>query len=356
MKHSGFRGKNKFYRLTRVLTVIVALCAALTSCSGDNGPAQSEGSGHKEKTKLTKVTYRLKWLFNASSAGDIWADRAGFFKNAGLAVELKEGGAEQDAITDIEMGRAMFGTASADQVIRARAKGADIVVVAQIFQQNPLQWIYFSDNTPAINTPSDLKGLTIGITYGGNDEAIFTALMKKYHLTENDLNLYAVHYDYAPFWKGEVNLWPVYRNTEGIVLSRKMAQGGRTASFFEPGRYGINFVANSIITSRKIYMERPELIKKFTMALINAWTDALSEKNLHKTAEQVHTLDPDTPVPVIMEQLASTREFILPANTVPGSIDRDAWKQTCEIMLDQKLIKHNVDIASILDPEHYLFQ
>ncbi len=338
----------RFYFLPLLITALVALCVALTSCSTDHG------SDQQGESAPVKVTYRLKWLFNASAAGDIWADRMGFFKKAGLAVELKEGGAEQDAITDIEMGRALFGTASADQVIRARSKGADIMVTAQIFQQNPLQWIYCSESTPAINAPSDLRGLTVGITYGGNDEAIFMALMKKYHLTEDDVNLYAVHYDYAPFWKGKVNLWPVYRNTEGIVLSRKMAAGHRTAAFFEPGRYGINFVANSIITSRATYMERPDLIKKFTKALIDAWTDALSEKNRRKAAREVHSVDPDTPVAVIMEQLASTKEFILPANAVPGAIDRKAWEQTCAIMLDQKLIEHYVAISEILDPKHYV--
>ncbi len=333
-----------------VLALLTILCILLSSCSNDSG------SGRHSDTEAEKLTYRLKWLFNASAAGDIWADRAGFFTEAGLKVEIKEGGAEQDAITDIEMGRAQFGTASADQVIRAAAKGADVVVVAQIFQENPLQWIYAKEITHAVTGPEDLKGLTIGITYGGNDEAIFTALMKKYRLTEKDLNLYAVHYDYAPFWKGKVNLWPIYRNTEGIVLTAKMAAGGHTAAFFEPGRYGIKFVANSIITSGNIYRHKPEVVKKFTRVLMAAWTEALAEKNRVAVAEAVHLLDTDTPVPLIMKQLDSTAKFVLSPDIPTGTIDKRAWEQTASIMLDQDLIDHEVDLAAILDPKQYVFE
>ncbi len=336
----------------KIPALIIIACLLLSSCSDSNETVQHEMSG---ASVPLKVTYRLKWLFNAGTAGDIWADRAGFFKKAGLDVTVEEGGAEQDAITDIEMGRALFGTASADQVIRAVEKGAHVIVVAQIFQENPLQWIYSPELTPAIRTPQDLKGLTVGITYGGNDETIFTALMKKYHLTEDDLNLYGVHYDYAPFWRGEVNLWPVYRNTEGIVLMRKMAANGQKTAFFDPGRYGIKFVANSIITSTDAYHNRPEVVKKFTRALIAAWEDALTEKNRRQVAETVHIMDSDTPIPVIMDQLESTQRFVYPSDSTPiGTINRPAWRQTAAIMLDQGIIKKKIDLSNILDPRHYL--
>ena len=82
------------------------------------------------------VAYRLKWLFNASVIGDIYADVHGHFKAQGLDVTVKEGGPERDAIRELELGYAAFGVASADQVIRARSKGSPVVVLAQLFQVN----------------------------------------------------------------------------------------------------------------------------------------------------------------------------------------------------------------------------
>ena len=97
-----------------------------------------------------QLTYRLKWLFNASVVGDLYADAHGDFAAAGLDVTIKAGGPERDAIKELELGQAQFGVASADQVIRALAKGSPVVVIAQLFQDNPLQWIYRKSDPPIV--------------------------------------------------------------------------------------------------------------------------------------------------------------------------------------------------------------
>ena len=81
--------------------------------------------------------------------------------------------------------------ASADQVILALEKGARIVVIAQIFQANPLQWIYRATQ-PEIKSLADLKGQRIGVTFGGNDDAIMTTLLAKGDLGKKDVTLLSV--------------------------------------------------------------------------------------------------------------------------------------------------------------------
>ncbi|MGA9478057.1 MAG: hypothetical protein WBV21_09770, partial [Desulfobacterales bacterium] len=49
------------------------------------------GCGRKEKAGDT-ITYRLKWLFNTSVVGDLYADVHQFFSDEGLTVDIKEGG------------------------------------------------------------------------------------------------------------------------------------------------------------------------------------------------------------------------------------------------------------------------
>jgi NitT/TauT family transport system substrate-binding protein len=343
---STFPPKQRFIPLFLAFSI---LAACLCACKG---PEKKTGAGNagKEETTLTPVVCRLKWLFNVSVAGELWALETGLFKKQGLKVELREGGPEQDAIKDLELGRADFGVASADQVLRAVDKGADIVVLAQIFQINPLQWIYDASKRH-IHDPSQLKRLTVGITYGGNDEAIFMALMKRYHLTEKDLNLYAVHYDYNPFWKGEVDLWPVYRNVEGIILTRKMAKHGNKAAFFDPNEHGIRFVANSLITSRKFYLNNKDIVHRFTNAVTKGWKLAMLQSNEKKALDIIHKYDRDTPKEIIIKQIKATRAMIIPKDGgAVGGINSDAWRQTAGIMLSQEIIKNPVDVSSLLAP------
>ncbi len=331
-------------RFSIFLLLFLVFC--LTSC---NDSTRQKG-GDQGQSQPKHIVYRLKWLFNASVVGDIWAKEKGVFELAGLTVEVKEGGPEQDAIKDLELGRAHFGVASADQVIRAAAKGAPVLVVAQLFQKNPLQWIYRCDQVH-INSPQDLKKYRIGVTFGGNDEAILLALLSKYHLDPQNLDLYAVHYDFNPFWKGLVNLWPVYRNTQGILLSHKMAKIGEKACFFDPTRYGIKFVANSVVTSQAIYDQHPELVVRFVKALLKAWADALSEENLENAVALLKRYAPETPKPILEEQIRATRTLVLPDGVaMPGMIDMAAWRQTEQIMVDQQLIDKPVKIERLLKP------
>jgi len=309
-----------------------------------------DGCGNKPDKGLEEVTYRLKWLFNISVVGDLYTDVHGIFADRKLRVTIKEGSPERDAIKELELGHAQFGVASADQVIRAVSKGAPVVVIAQLFQANPLQWIYRPEKT-RIEGPEDLKGKTIGITYGGNDETIMRALLSKYKIMNNEITFFSVRYDYTPFYEGEVDLWPIYRNAEGVVIGEKLRKAGEQVSFFNPGAFGIRFVANSVITTKHMFKERPGTIQNFVRALLQGWREALDPANKEKAVATIHQFDKDTPIDIIRKQLAATRILMKPSpEAAIGRIDVEAWKQTERIMLEQKLIADRVSVERILRP------
>jgi NitT/TauT family transport system substrate-binding protein len=297
-----------------------------------------------------QLTYRLKWLFNTSAVGDLYAVAHGDFADAGLDVTVKAGGPERDAIKELELGQAQFGVASADQVIRAMGKGSPVVVIAQLFQENPLQWIYRQSDPPIVQL-ADLRGRTIGITYGGNDETIMRTLLAKGGLTDRDVKLFSVRYDYTPFYQGKVDLWPVYRNTQGIVIGRKMAANGDPVQFFIPSDFGVKFVANSVVTSRQMAQERPDTVRRFIQALLKGWTAALDPNQSEMVLTMLQDYDKDTPRDELQAQLDVTRDLVKPQSGEPiGIIDTDAWMQTEEIMYNQKQIIKKVNVAGALMP------
>lgn len=308
--------------------------------------AVSSGAGANAET----LNYRLKWLFNTSVAGDLYADVHGFFEAKGLEVNVKPGGPERDAIRELELGHADFGVASADQVIRARAKGSPVVVLAQLFQINPLQWIYRASKPP-VTELADLKGRTLGVTFGGNDETILRTLLAKAGLAERDVEMFSVRYDYTPFFRDRVDLWPVYRNAQGPILEKKLRAGGEDVAFFNPADFGVQFVANSVVTSAETLVESPERVEKFVRALMAGWRTALDPKNADKALETLARFDKDTEPDILRTQLDITRSLVLPdSDTVMGTIDRAAWEQTGRILLEQKLIDEPVAVGKALRP------
>ncbi len=284
--------------------------------------------GQKEKEELN---YRLKWLYNVSTVGDLYADAQGHFARNGLKVYVKPGGPERDALKELELGHARFGVASADQVLRAVAKGAPIVVLAQLFQVNPLHWIYRPDRTP-FTSPEDWKGKLIGVTFGGNDETIMRALLARYRIAEAEVNLFSVRYDYTPFYEGRVAFWPLYLNAQAVIIGDKLAQAGERFDFVSPDRLGVKFVANSVVTTRRMVDDHPDTVKRFLTALLQGWRDALDPRNEDEAVRVLAQMDRETPAAVVRRQLAVTRELMLPAaGAAFGTIDVDAWKQTAAI-------------------------
>jgi NitT/TauT family transport system substrate-binding protein len=295
-----------------------------------------------------ELNYRLKWLFNTSVAGDIYTDAKGYFKEAGLKVHVKEGSPEKNAINELELGHSDFGVASADQVIRALDKGAKIMVLAQLFQVNPMQWIYRTDQ-PQIKTLDDLRGRNIGITFGGNDETVMNTLFAKASITSKDVKITGVRFDFTPFFKREVDVWPVYFNSQGVILKDKLEKEGERVYFFNPADFGVNFVANSVITSEKVWKNRPEVVKKFMDALLKGWEAAMDPANETDVLMEVKKQDKESNDELRRLQLIATRELIKPSAAVKiGTMDVEAWKQTEAIMLNEKQIKKPVRVETIL--------
>ena len=294
------------------------------------------------------LNYRLKWLFNTSVAGDVFAMEGGYFQKAGLEVRVREGSPEKDAIKELELGYAHFGVASADQVIRALEKGADVVVLAQLFQVNPMQWIYRYPQV-RITGPGDLKGYTLGVTYGGNDETIMRTLLATAGLSLREMKVTGVRFDFTPFLKNQVDLWPVYRNSQGVILAEQLGREGETVRFLNPADFGVEFVANSVVTSGAMAADHPDLTARFMSALLDAWEAAMDPANAKAVLAAVKKFDTGTQGEIQAAQLTATRDMVKPQADIPvGRIHPAAWVRTETIMLDQALIKTPVNVVSRL--------
>ena len=241
-----------------------------------------------------QLTYRLKWLFNTSAVGDLYAVAHGDFADAGLDVTVKAGrtgaGCHQ---------RARAGTGPVRRGVRRPGDPGHGQGIARgghraaFPGKSPAVDLRQSD--PPIVQLADLRGRTIGITYGGNDETIMRTLLAKGGLTDRDVKLFSVRYDYTPFYQGKVDLWPVYRNTQGIVIGRKMAANGDPVQFFIPSDFGVKFVANSVVTSRQMAQERPDTVRRFIQALLKGWTAALDPNQSDMVLTMLQDLRQVTP-------------------------------------------------------------
>jgi NitT/TauT family transport system substrate-binding protein len=134
-----------------------------------------------------------------------------------------------------------------------------------------------------------------------------------------------------------------------VILADRLAREGETVRFLNPADFGVDFVANSIVTSGSMAADHPDQVKRFLSALLAAWEAAMDPANQKAVLAAVKKFDTGTQGQVQAAQLDVTRNLVKPEPTIPvGRIQTAAWSQTEAIMLDQGLIKTPVHVISRL--------
>lgn len=122
---------------------------------------------------LELVSLQLKWHHQFQFAGYYAALEKGFYRDAGLEVEIREGGPNVNAIEDVVSGRANFGVGTSGALI-ARARGQQVVVLAAIFQHSPA--ILLVPRDAGIASVFALQGRSLMDTPGSEDIAAMLKL------------------------------------------------------------------------------------------------------------------------------------------------------------------------------------
>ena len=151
-------------RIYTLILVIVMLISTLTGC-GNSG--QSENG-------LTKITFVLDWTPNTNHTGLYVAQELGYFKEAGLEVEIVQP-PEDGAEVLVASGKAQFGVSFQDSLAPAFAgeNPLPITAVASVIQHNTSGII--SRKGEGMDSPKGMEGHTYA-TWNG---AIELATLKE---------------------------------------------------------------------------------------------------------------------------------------------------------------------------------
>jgi len=212
--------------------------------------------------ELDKVSVRMKWFFAGTMTGWFAGKEQGIFKTNGIDLRIVPGGPDNNAVKLVAAGTDAFGVAGADEVLMARAKGIPVVAIGVIFKESPICFI--SKKTKGITSPKDWSGKTIEVSYGSNAEVQYRALFAKY----KPKNIKEVPYTFnlVPFIEDKVDVSVAYRMDQVVTLSRK----GIQLSIITAKEHGINPYGDVVITTEKMYREKPDLVHRFMKAVVES--------------------------------------------------------------------------------------
>jgi NitT/TauT family transport system substrate-binding protein len=158
-------------------------------------------AGHSSK-KLTKVSLQLKWVTQAQFAGYYAAKAKGYYKQAGLDVNIKVGG--PDIVPEqVVLGKqAEFGINWLPSTLAQRDTGNDLVNIAQVFARSGTTEVTFKSG--GFNSICALKGHKYGVWIFGNEFEQEAALVKCGLDPHKDVTLVKQNFDMLAFLKHQI--------------------------------------------------------------------------------------------------------------------------------------------------------
>ena len=316
------------------LFVSTLLLLALTACSKKADLATAQPNTDKP----TKLKLALNWVPEHEFGGFYAARESGAYRKRGLDVEIQGGGAGVPVLQMVATGRADFGTVGGDELVTARARGADVVAVFATFQTSP-QGIMIHASRKVANLAQVFESGTLALETG----APYAGYLKKKFPWGN---VKIVPYDggVARFLSDANFGQQCYVTSEPIVARQK----GADPQVFLIADAGYNPYATVVITRRELLQTHRDLVQKFVSASADGWRTYLADPR--PTNRVLGKLNPSMDAATLAAASTAQKPLIETAETRKrglGTMSQERWETLSKQLLELKLIERTPNVNEL---------
>lgn len=238
-------------------TAILALAAmASGACAEDN------------------VRLRLNWMYYGSHAGFAYGKDKGYYKDAGINLDIRSGNGSGSAHRLVANGDSDFAYGSCGSMVKLASQGAPLVSVGVIDAMGTEAVIVRPD--AGVKTLKDLKGKKLLTTANAGVNTFFPIVLAKAGLTDADVTLInvpdaALVSSYLQGSGGAVGMLGGLDDKPAEIK----ANGGAAPVTFPYSDYGVNQVGYCITTTKDTIKNKPDLVKRFVQATMKSYAETL---------------------------------------------------------------------------------
>jgi NitT/TauT family transport system substrate-binding protein len=295
-------------------------------------------------SELEEVSLRHSWIIDVNTAGYITAIEKGFYEEEGLDVKINPGGVDANPITMVASGSDTFGNiAGAEEIIMARDKNIPIKSIFATHQNNA--YVFITKKDSGINSPMDFERKKVFVQYGKSSEIIYRAMVEKLGVDTSKIEEVPLKFDYSAFLNGNVPIAPAFINNQVVIFENQ----GIDLNIFYPKDYGITSYGYLIITKESTIKNNPELVRKFVRATKKGWEYALQNKE--ESVDFVLKYNSELDKDLQMQVFDSAIENMITYDEEIGTMKKERWEATQEILFNQKLISKKFPVNEIYTTE-----
>ena len=225
----------------------------------------------------TKIPFTLDWKFEGPSAPFFNAIDKGYFKDAGLNVEISPGKGSLDAIPKVATGSFPLGFADINSLIKFldQNPGAPVTAIMMIYDKPPFAVI--GRKSLGIKSPADLPGSVLGAPPPDGAWAQFPSFAKANGLDMNKIKVEPVGFPTREpmLAEGKVSSVTGYSFSSFLNLVRLGVPENDITTILMAD-HGLKLYGNAIIVNTDFASSNAKVIKSFLGAVGKGWKDAVS--------------------------------------------------------------------------------
>jgi ABC-type nitrate/sulfonate/bicarbonate transport system substrate-binding protein len=318
--------------------VLITLVAVLAARTKQDSPAKIP---ILSEVTADYVSVRLSGPFGPDFAGEMVALGAGLFVHESLSVTLRPGDNDTDSLGRVAAGEDTIGVAGAEHLLTMRAKGAPVVAFAAEFLKTPVA--FYALVRSGIRTPFDFVGHRIGYQPGQDTAMIYRAMMDRLQISRSKVQEISVGTDVSPLLDGRVEVLPGHVGVEAYTLTRE----GINYQVVSPPDYGLHVPGTVYFTTERTIRDHPDIIRRFLRAVIAGWELTYSDEQ--RSVPMVVAYDTAALSPEMVSfQLERQRGELRPSGARLGDFDETQWQLLQSILIQQRLLKDPIDLASAI--------
>lgn len=287
---------------------------------------------------LQKVRLQLKWTHQFQFAGYYAAVEQGYFREAGLEVELLPATPNLKPSDLLLSGKVNFAVMSPVALIE-RQQGKPLVALASILQHSATAFMAIQGR--GIHTPQDLRGQPVMFT--ADTDAENQAMMIANGVPLSELHMVDHSWNLDDLITGKIAALTVYLTNEPYVLRQR----GVEPELIKPLDYGIDFYGDCLVSTEQEIHSHPERTEAFLRAVQRGWRYAM--KHPDEMARLIlRKYSKDKSLEHLLFEAKTMRELIQPDLVEIGYMSQQRWEFIADTYVTLGLIPAGYDLRGFL--------
>ena len=256
-----------------------------------------------------KVTYNMSWLPQGSSIGVMVAQDRGWYREAGLDVNIVRGFGGNRTANELDQGQFEFGYVDPISLILNRSNGGKIKMVGVINSRWPAAICWITDRMQ-VKSIDDLRGKQLG---GGSASPVHNVVPAWLEMNGKPRDfIRLLRLDPAvissSLVEGKIDLVESWKASDRPVMQRTAAAANLKVGWIDYADHGLNAYGSGFAASEATIANKPDVVRRFLRGAYRGFQAAIA--NPEQAADTLVKMFPIVDRGLALQQIREIGELI----------------------------------------------